>query len=372
MIFQYSLQRELNYTAGAVFMVMITVILTTMMIRILGFAAAGHADPRDILVLIGLTVVSYLAIILIITLFVSVLFVLTRWHKDSEMIIWFSSGLSSTDFILPVLRFSTPFIASIAFCALVAWPWANQHINLLKQRFTQRDDVAMITSGQFRESASNQRVFFVESISPNASHVHNVFVSGTENSKVNIVISKNGQIELTPNGDRYIILENGCRYDGEPDKPSYRVMEFERYGVKIENASHRSVGNAPTKSLSTNALLQDMTPIHQGEIVWRFGLPMLAINLVLLAIPLAHQNPRHGRTGNLVIAVLVYLSYSNLLSLSQAWVAQEKLSLTIGVWLLHAVVAWIIFIFYIRRTCLRGIFATLIHLIRSSKRAARS
>ena len=64
MIFERSLQRELAYTAGAVFMVLLTLVLTTMMIRIVGFAASGEIDPRDVLVLIGLTVIGYLAIII--------------------------------------------------------------------------------------------------------------------------------------------------------------------------------------------------------------------------------------------------------------------------------------------------------------------
>ena len=87
MIFERSLQRELAYTAGAVFMVLLTLVLTTMMIRIVGFAASGEIDPRDVLVLIGLTVIGYLAIMLVATLFVSILFVLTRWYRDSEMVV---------------------------------------------------------------------------------------------------------------------------------------------------------------------------------------------------------------------------------------------------------------------------------------------
>ena len=83
MIFERSLQRELA-SAGAVFMVLLTIMLTTMMIRIVGYAASDEIDPRDVLVLIGLTVIGYLAVMLVVTLFVSILFVLTRWYRDSK------------------------------------------------------------------------------------------------------------------------------------------------------------------------------------------------------------------------------------------------------------------------------------------------
>ena len=133
-------------------------------------------------------------------------------------------------------------------------------------------------------------------------------------------------------------------------------MEFERYGVKIDNPNATSTDNTPTKGVPTARLFREIqNPIFRGEIVWRIGLPLLALSLVLLAVPLAYQNPRHGRTINLVMAVLIYLGYTNLLSLSQAYVAQERLPLAIGVWLLHALALLVIVLLYVRRVRFRGL-----------------
>ena len=55
-----------------------------------------------------------------------------------------------------------------------------------------------------------------------------------------------------------------------------------------------------------------------GELLWRIGMPLAALNLALLAIPLSFVNPRAGRTNNLILALLAYMLYSNLLSVSQA------------------------------------------------------
>ena len=65
-------------------------------------------------------------------------------------------------------------------------------------------------------------------------------------------------------------------------------------------------------------------------------MPVSAIILALLAIPLSYVNPRAGRSGSMLIAILVYAIYSNMISVSQAWVAQGKLSFGIGVWAVHA------------------------------------
>ena len=344
MIFERSLQRELTYTAGAVFLVLLTIMLSTMMIRIVGFAAQGEIDPRDVVVLIGLTIVGYLAVMLIVTMFVSILFVLTRWYRDSEMVVWFASGVSHTRLIKPVARFATPLIVLIAFFAFVGWPWSNEQSKLVRERFAQRDEVSLLAPGQFRESPASHRVFFIEKMSPDAKSVRNVFVTGTENGKINVVVSAEGKVETESNGDRFVVLENGRRYDGVPGQPDYRIMEFQRYGVRIE--SHDIIDTPGPRDFMTPTLIANPTRDNLGELAWRIGLPLVAINLMLLAIPLAHQSPRRSRTTNLVMAVLIYLTYSNMLNLVQSWIEQGRMPFVVGLVILHIIVAVIVIVLF--------------------------
>ncbi|RQR47606.1 LPS export ABC transporter permease LptF [Burkholderia sp. Bp9140] len=353
MIFERSLQRELAYTAGAVFMVLLTIMLTTMMIRIVGYAASGEIDPKDVLVLIGLTVIGYLAVMLVVTLFVSILFVLTRWYRDSEMVVWLASGVSLTRLIKPIGVFATPIVLLIAFFAFVGWPWSNQQSKMIKARFQQRDEISLLAPGQFRESASNHRVFFIEKMTPDQSKVQNVFVTSTENGKVNIVVSRTGHTE-SKDGDRFVVLEDGRRYDGTPGQPNFKIMEFQRYGVKITSTP---VTNVPTtNSTPTPDLLRNPTRDNLAEFAWRAGLPLIAINLMVLGIPLSYQNPRRSRTINLVMAVLIYLTYSNLLNVVQAQIEQGKMSFVVGLVGLHLVVAAIVAVIFWLRVRNRPLF----------------
>ncbi|CAJ3038364.1 permease [Burkholderia pseudomallei] len=355
MIFERSLQRELAYTAGAVFMVLLTIMLTSMMIRIVGYAASGEVNPKDVLVLIGLTVIGYLAMILVGTLFVSILFVLTRWYKDSEMVVWLASGVSLTRLIKPIGVFATPIVILIAFFAFVGWPWSNQQSKLIKARFQQRDEVSLLAPGQFRESAANHRVFFIEKMSPDQAKVQNVFVTTTEQGKVNVVVSQTGHTETMKNGDRFIVLENGRRYDGVPGQPNFKIMEFERYGVKIQ--SKQIVNQPTTTGTSTPDLLRNPTNQNLAEFAWRAGLPLIAINLMILAIPLAYQNPRRGRTVNLVMAVLIYLTYSNLLNVVQSQMERGKIAFGLGLIGLHVIVAGIVALLFWLRVRNRPLFS---------------
>jgi lipopolysaccharide export system permease protein len=82
-------------------------------------------------------------------------------------------------------------------------------------------------------------------------------------------------------------------------------------------------------------------------------MPISALVLALLAIPLSFVNPRAGRSANMLIAILIYVIYSNFISVSQAWVAQGKLSFWIGVWAVHVLMLCPLLILFYRRIAIR-------------------
>ena len=87
---------------------------------------------------------------------------------------------------------------------------------------------------------------------------------------------------------------------------------------------------------------------------WRFGIPVSAFVLVLMAIPMSFVNPRAGRSINLLIALLTYIVYSNLLSVSVARVSQGRMDFTLGSWLVHAaMVLLLVFMFAQRMQIIR-------------------
>ncbi|AJG20675.1 LPS export ABC transporter permease LptF [Cupriavidus basilensis] len=337
MIFQQALRRELAYTAGAVFLVMLTFMLTSLVIRILGMAANGQASPNDVLMLIGLATIGYLSILLSATLFISTLIVLTRWYKDSEMVVWFSAGISLRDLVKPVLQFAAPFIIMSLLLGMFAWPWANQQSALFRDRFEQRGVLSMIAAGRFIEPAKGNYVLFIEGIDADMKHARNVFVANAEADKIGVALAHQGQFQTMPNGDRMVVMENGRRYAGTPGKIDYRIVEFDQYAVKVDNKPPESDANLPTKSRDTIDLLRNRTNENLGELLWRLSLPLLAFNFVLIAIPLAYVNPRLGRYTPLVFAVLIYLTYSNVINLSQAWVRSGSIPFSLAWWPFHLI-----------------------------------
>jgi lipopolysaccharide export system permease protein len=336
MIFQRALLREFANSAVAVFLALFLIALTMRLVRLLGQAAGGKIPSETVVAFLGFFALHVLPVLLSLTLFVSVLLALTRSFRDSEMVIWFNAGLGPSAWVKPVLLFAGPLVAVIAALSLFISPWAAAKSEQYRTRIDARDDVTRIEPGAFGESRSGKRVFFVEAIAGDASSAQNVFVNTVQHGRSGVTIGARGYTEAAANGDRFLHLIDGRRYEGNPGAADFRVMEFERLATRIEAKEGDQPAETP-KSLSTAALIEEPTRPNLGEIVWRLGMPISALVLALLAIPLSFVNPRAGRSINLLFALLIYMVYSNLLSISQARVAQGKLSFGVGWWLVHGV-----------------------------------
>lgn len=351
MIFHRALLREFAQLATAVFLSLFLIAITTRLVRLLGQAASGKIPTDAVVAFLGFFTLNALPLLLSLTLFITVLLTLTRSYRDSEMVIWFSSGLSLAAWVRPVLAFALPLVALIAILSMVITPWAVRIGEQYRSRVDARDDVSRIEPGVFGESRSRDRVFFVESAGGAAGEVSNVFINSVQHGRTGVMFSRKGLVETAPNGDRFIVMLDGRRYEGVPGEAEYRVMEFERYAARIEAAA----GEAPVpthKSLSTLALMRSPSNANHGELVWRLGIPLSALILALLAIPLSFVNPRAGRSVNLLFALLAYLVYQNLLSVSEARVSQGSLQFSVGWWLVHAVVVAVLLILFAQRMTL--------------------
>jgi lipopolysaccharide export system permease protein len=338
MIFERSLVRELVSTASAIFIALLTIVLTIALVRVLGQAAAGQIDNGAVLALIMFAALNNLPVLVQLTVFVTILLTMTRGYRDSEMVVWQSSGLGLTRWLRPVLRFVVPVAFIVGLSSLFVAPWANRQASEFKARFEQRTEVSRIAPGQFRESADGSKVFFVEGFDAMTASVQNVFVDSTRDGRVSVIISKTGRVERDKNDDEFMTMNNGRRYEGLPNQPDYRVMEFDKYSVRIENKSPDFSNDDSAKIRSTFDLIMDQTPRANGELVWRIGLALSTLALAILAIPLSFVNARAGRSANLLIALLVYFIYNNMMNVVQSWTSRGRAPFVLTWWIVHALV----------------------------------
>ena len=352
-IFRRSIVAELTSAASAVFTMLFSILFSVGLVRILGQAAGGRVDNQAVFQVLALTALTWLPVVLTLTLFVSVLMTLSRAYRDSEMVVWFASGQSLLAWLRPVLKFAWPIVVAVALLSLFVTPWSAAQIEELRQNFIRRDDVSRVAPGRFIESGGADRVFFVESVDFEGSQVRNVFVSMRGQGREGVIVAARGQIEVAPNGDRFLVLERGRRYEGNPGSAEYRAMEFERYAIRLESRPDRPIGERSARTKTTRDLIIENTSFTKAELLWRLGIPVSALVVTLLAIPLAYTNPRVGRSFNLIIAVLAFAIYLNVLNTIQAWVQQDRVTFSLGVWIVHAVVLGVVAVLFARRVFLQ-------------------
>lgn len=335
MIFERSLIREFSLVAVAVVAVLLALILTRLLILLLGKAAGGEVLPEAVIGLIAFGILTYLPVLLSIAAFVAVLLTISRSFRDSEMTVWFTSGLSIAAWVKPVIRFALPIAVVCGVLSLGIAPWSEAQSREYRRLLESRDEVSAVTPGVFRESRQADRVFFVDKLSERDDVVNNVFVQSTQANRMGVMVAQKGYIETVENGDRFVVLLNGRRYEGTPGTLDYRTVDFDRYMLRIEPKEAKRDATPPAKALGTMELLGNPTPHNVAELHWRVALPFSVLLMALFAVPLSFVNPRTGRSWNLVLAVLAYTLYNNLLSIFQAWTAQGKVPLWLGLWPVH-------------------------------------
>lgn len=344
MLLDTSLRREMARNFGGSFTVLFSVVLTLMLIRILGQASEGQANPQDLFLLIGLACLTYLQFILGLALFIAVLMSFSRMHRDSEMVIWAGAGVTPVQYFHIVLRFSTPIVLAIALLTLIAWPWANQQNAALRDRFEQRSDLSRVAPGQFRESASGKRVFFIGKGANAQGLAHNIFIRDQNAGQETITLAQSAKLEAI-DGSRYLMLANGHRYSHTPGRADYQITGFGEMGIRLSSLNTPAptsalpaaarLANTPSREISTLTLAMSTVPAWLGELSWRLGVPISTVLLTLMAVPLSATNPRAGRALQLIVAVLIYLTYINFLNATQGWIDQGKLTLPSALLLLH-------------------------------------
>ncbi|MFZ2540405.1 MAG: LPS export ABC transporter permease LptF [Gallionella sp.] len=349
--FQRALIAEFASNGLLVFSVLLGIVVVSQLIRLLGEAVSGRIAVEGVLALLGFSAMNYLPVLLSLSLFISILLTLSRSYRDSEMVVWFCSGIGLTRWIRPVLWYAVPVVALIALLSMVLTPWALIKADEFKNKLESRDDVTAATPGMFRESKQADRVYFIENVDAGSNRIGNVFVQSEQNGKVGTMVAQQGLQETLPNGDRFLVLFNGTRYEGKPGERDYSIIEFERYAIRIDSVPAKQA-RIWARTMPTPELWRNPTSLNLAELEWRVGLPISAAILAMLAIPLSYVNPRAGRSLNLILAIVLYMLYSNMISVTNTWVAQEKLSPSVGLWGIHAVMLTITVLMFYRRMTL--------------------
>ncbi len=327
--------RETAQTWIVVTAVLLLILLTNQFAQVLGDAASNRLPKEALFLVMGLTSLQYLTLLIPVGLFLSILLALGRLYRDSEMYALMACGIGPAQLYRPVMLFAGILAVLVGWLALDVAPTAIRDVKKIAQQARARADLRVIEAGRFVSFGQADAVVYAEAVFTDG-RLHNVFVQRRTDAGIEVVVAEEAQQKDTADPDvKMLTFFRGRRYEGEPGSPRFRIVEFAEHGIPYSLPARSPVSLEP-ESRSLPELLRSSDPVNVAELQWRLSVPLMALVLALLAVPLGRSLPRQGRYAGLGAGILVYISYANLLGASKVWLERGKVPPFIGMWWVHA------------------------------------
>jgi lipopolysaccharide export system permease protein len=335
MIINRAFVLEVLRTAIAVTFVIVCIFLVMRVMGFLSQAAEGVIPLEGVFVLVALKMISYLDVMMPLMFFIALLMVLNRWYADQEMAVLASAGVGLAHFLKPLTVLVIVLTTVVAAFAFYLTPMSIGQGRNLENQYRQSNEISGIETGKFVEAKDGNGVYFVEKYNRETGLYENVFVHRKAFDREGVVVSKSAyRTEDEKTEDQFLVLVNGTRYEGVPGSPDYRVIDFERYALRIETRQ-QSRAYVPIRARPNVEVMTSDNPKLKSEWYWRLGKIFTLPVLALFALALSHVDTRRGKSSGMVIAFLVYLTYTNLLGYAVALIRQGQFETGAPVWFVH-------------------------------------
>ena len=330
--------------------VLLIILVTNKFADIIGDIASGDILSTSLLPIIGLSSIEYLVILIPLSTFLSVIIVVGRFYRDQEMTAIQVAG-KGPSFLYRVFAFPLiVLIALLAFISIIVSPNAKKSILLKEEAAMQSIGIDFFEPGRF-VNLKDGSIFYAQEKS-NENRFIKVFLQKKNDKKVNVITSEYAEIQMLSSNSNRLVFFNGQRYEGLPGTSDFSVLSFTEHELPLffDQVSLESKG-FETKNFIE--LSNNQSILSKSELQWRISPSIALFILVLLAVPLSKSSPREGQYGGLVMGVLIYLIYVNLLGAAKIWYEQGDSPIVLGIWWVHACFAIYLIIYLISSSTLR-------------------
>ena len=314
---------ELAKTLVSILLVLVTIIVSRKFVDILTRAIEGEVATETVFYLLGYKTLTALTVLIPPSLFMAVLTVMGRMYRDHEISVLATAGVGTLRLYRSLTWVVLPTLILAIYLALFVMPWSERNSQQLVMHDVETHDIRGLKPGRFNEFSAGDVVLYAESMDDNKDML-NIFVQSRQNTSTGVVIAERGRLHKAENGDNFVVLNHGRRYQGVPGKADFIISEFEEYAVRISGPEEVSA-TLRRESTDSLVLLLSQTPKELAEFQKRIAIPLGVVALALLAVPLARVSPRQGPYGNVFSAFLIYIIYENAQKISQGMVISETI-----------------------------------------------
>jgi lipopolysaccharide export system permease protein len=344
LIFRY-LAKEVFITLIALTSILLLIFMSNQVVIYLNRAASGTIPGMLIVKLMMLELPNLLGLLLPLGFYVALLVAYGRMYAESEMTVLQACGYGPNQLLKHT--FIMAFFVALVTGVMV---WASPVIAFERAKLLQTTGIQTliqtIVPGRFRALSGGQQVFYVESMNREHTLAKHIFlarlVPHDDKQQWDVVWADKAYVKTDPiSNEDYIILENGKKYQGTPGQADYQVAEFARYKARLPHPNVVVKNDIRTVGLKTLLPFNNADRKKAAELQWRISVPLMVLTLTLVGVPLSRVNPRAGKYAQLLPAIVLYIIYANFMFIARDWLAAGKVSIWVGMWWIHLVVAMI-------------------------------
>jgi lipopolysaccharide export system permease protein len=306
--------------------------------RILELAARRNVPAGNLLILFLLPLPSIFVVTIPLAVLVGTLIGLSRMAADGEVIAARAVGVGRGQFLRPVLIFATGGWLLASWMSLFLSPLAFRQLQRVETSYAAAQANYQIEPRVFLEQFPNL-LMYLEDIPSSGGEWQGVFIADTSpGGKVKVTLAESGRLVNENGSDRLALhLEDGSTHELDPERPErYSMISFDETDIPLENsaqgAAHLSPAMLPPLTLLTAPRQAGGQRAARVEINYRLALPVAALVLALVALPLGLITRKGGKAYGLMLSLLLVFVYYVLMAFGMSFAKQGALSPEIGLW----------------------------------------
>ncbi len=289
---------------------------------------------------------------------VGVLLAMTRLTEDHEIIAMKTAGLSFAQLFPPVLGFGMAVTLLTMGLTLYVSPWGQQATrDLLKEVVQRRADLGI--KEQVFNTEFPGMMIFVNRVASSGGEMEGVFLYDyREKETPHTIYAKRGRLSYQPAQETvFLQLFEGQVIRWGKEVGRLQTVDFKSYQVPLQIFGFLKGGSKSETEMSLSELRAALAQESAGslrynrvivELNQRFSMPLGALLLCIMAMPLG-LSPRHqGRTWGLILGLVIFLVYYIVFTASWRLAVNARLNPSLAPWLSNVVFIWVAFYLWYR------------------------
>jgi lipopolysaccharide export system permease protein len=250
---------------------------------------------------------------------VGIILAFMRLSVDHEIMALKTAGLSYLRLLAPILAFSLAVAFITLLLSTVGSPWGQKSTRkLLTEVGKKRADLGL--QEQTFNTDFRNLMLFVNRVAPQGGPLEGIFVNDwREEENPQTIYAERGTISYDPAQESMMLrLSEGVVIRWGAELGSRQTVDFKTYELPLQLFRFTSPGQVSEREMSLGELRQGIRAEPPGskrsvrlvvELHQRLALPLGALLLCLLAVPLGLSPRVHGRTWGLIVGLVTFLLY---------------------------------------------------------------